>query len=486
MIPLVILRGGELMKRFVAGADRGQSTLLPECLDDWIDESNPVRVIDAFVDALDLAELGFDGVQPAATGRPSYHPSTLLKLYIYGYLNRVQSSRRLEREAGRNVEVMWLLGRLFPDHKTVADFRKENGLAIRKVCARFVDLCREMGLLATASVAIDGSKFKAVNNRDRNFTRGKVERRRAQLEESVARYLSQLDTADRQEPSEALAVKTTRLKEKLAKLKEEMGKLAAYEKQMLASPDQQISLTDPDSRSMATSGRGSGVVGYNVQVAVETEHHLIVTHEVTNSGSDRAQLANVAKQAKAVLQADKLEAVADRGYFNSPEILACHEAGITVTLPKPLTSGSKSDGRFGKQDFAYLPAEDVYRCPAGERLKYRFTAVEHGLAMRRYWTNACHTCAIKGQCTTGTERRITRWENEHVLEAVQQRLDANPEAMRQRRETVEHPFGMGATHFLMKTLPKVAAEMALSVLAYNLTRVMNIIGIKPLIAAIRT
>jgi transposase len=479
------------MKRFVAGADRGQSTLLPECLDDWIDESNPVRVIDAFVDALDLAELGFDGVQPAATGRPSYHPSTLLKLYIYGYLNRVQSSRRLEREAGRNVEVMWLLGRLFPDHKTVADFRKENGLAIRKVCARFVDLCREMGLLATASVAIDGSKFKAVNNRDRNFTRGKVERRRAQLEESVARYLSQLDTADRQEPSEALAVKTTRLKEKLAKLKEEMGKLAAYEKQMLASPDQQISLTDPDSRSMATSGRGSGVVGYNVQVAVETEHHLIVTHEVTNSGSDRAQLANVAKQAKAVLQADKLEAVADRGYFNSPEILACHEAGITVTLPKPLTSGSKSDGRFGKQDFAYLPAEDVYRCPAGERLKYRFTAVEHGLAMRRYWTNACHTCAIKGQCTTGTERRITRWENEHVLEAVQQRLDANPEAMRQRRETVEHPFGtmkarMGATHFLMKTLPKVAAEMALSVLAYNLTRVMNIIGIKPLIAAIRT
>ena len=329
-----------------------------------------------------------------------------------------------------------------------------------------------------------------MNNRDRNFTRGKVERRRAQLEESVARYLSQLDTADRQEPSEALAVKTTRLKEKLTKLKEEMGKLAAYEKQMLASPDQQISLTDPDSRSMATSGRGSGVVGYNVQVAVETKHHLIVTHEVTNSGSDRAQLANVAKQAKAVLQVDKLQAVADRGYFNSPEILACHEAGITVTLPKPLTSGSKADGRFGKQDFAYLPAEDVYRCPAGERLKYRFTAVEHGLAMRRYWTNACHACAIKGQCTTGTERRITRWENEHVLEAVQQRLDANPKAMRQRRETVEHPFGtmkarMGATHFLMKTLPKVAAEMALSVLAYNLTRVMNIVGIKPLIAAIR-
>ena len=332
------------MKRFVEGADRVQAALLPECLDDWIDEENPVRAVDAFVDALDLKELGFDGVEPAATGRPSFHPSVLLKLYIYGYLNRVQSSRRLEREAGRNLEVLWLLGRLIPDHKTIADFRKDNGLALRKVCARFVDLCREIGLLAKASIAIDGSKFKAVNNRDRNFTRGKVERRRVQLEESVARYLSQLDTADLQEPTEALAAKSKHLKEKLAKLEGEMQRLETYEKQMLASTDQQISLTDPDSRSMATSGRGSGVVGYNVQVAVETENHLIITHEVTNSGSDRAQLANVGKAAKAVMQVDTLEAVADRGYFNSPEILACHEVGITVTLPKPMTSCAKSEG----------------------------------------------------------------------------------------------------------------------------------------------
>ena len=478
------------MKRFVAGADRAQSTLLPECLDDWIDESNAVRVIDAFVDALDLADLGFDGVEPAATGRPAYHPAILLKLYIYGYLNRVKSSRRLEREAGRNVEVMWLLGRLVPDHKTIADFRKDNGTAIRKVCARFVDLCREMGLLAKASVAIDGSKFKAVNNRDRNFTRGKVDRRRAQLEESVARYLSQLDTADLQEPSETLVLKTTRLKEKLAKLESEMQRLAASEKLMLASPDQQISLTDPDSRSMATSGRGSGVVGYNVQVAVDTEHHLIVTHEVTNSGSDRSQLANVAKEAKAVLQVEELEAVADRGYYHGEEILACEQAGITVTLPKPMTSGAKSDGRFGKQDFVYLPEEDVYRCPAGEHLKYYYTNEENGQKLRRYWTNACRTCALKNNCTPSPQRRITRWEHEHVLEAVQQRLDKNPQAMRVRRETVEHPFGtikmrMGATHFLMKTLPRVASEMALCVLAYNLTRVMNIVGIKPLTAAIR-
>ena len=477
------------MKRFVEGVDRGQSTLFPECLEDRIVGDNPVRVIDVLVDELDLGELGFSGVDPEATGRPSYHPSVLLKLYIYGYLNRVQSSRRLEREAGRNVEVMWLTGRLVPDHKTIADFRKDNGKAIRQVCARFVDLCREIGLLATTSVAIDGSKFKAVNNRDKNFTRAKVERRRAQLEESVARYLSQLDTADRHEPTEALATKTERLEEKLAKLKEEMAKLATIEAQMLASPDQQVSLTDPDSRSMATSGRGSGVVGYNVQVAVDTEHHLIVAHEVTNSGSDRAQLANMAKQAKAVLQAEELAAVADRGYFNSPEILACHEAGITVTLPKPMTSGAKADGRYGRQDFVYIAEEDVYRCPAGERLTYRYTNEEAGKVLRRYWTTACSKCPLKSQCTTGPERRIARWEHEHLLDAVQQRLDANPQAMRQRRETVEHPFGtmkarMGATHFLTKTLPKVAAEMALSVLAYNLTRVMNIVGIRPLIAAI--
>jgi transposase len=352
--------------------------LFPECLEDWIAEDNPVRAIDLFVEELGLAELGFCGVDPEATGRPSYHPAVLLKLYNYGYLNRVQSSRRLEREAGRNVEVIWLTSRLAPDHKTIADFRKDNGLAIRKVCARFVELCRKMGLLTTASVAIDGSKFKAVNIRDKNFTRAKVERRRAQLEESVARYLSQLDTADRQEPSQALALKTERLKEKLVKLRSEMQRLAEIEKQMIVSPDQQISLTDPDSRSMATSGRGSGVVGYNVQVAVDTEHHSIVTHEVTNVGSDRSQLANVAQEAKAVLQVDTLDAVADRGYFHGEEILACDQAGIVVTLPKLLTSGAKSVGRFGKQDFAYLPEDDVYRCPAGKRLRYYHTNEEDG------------------------------------------------------------------------------------------------------------
>jgi len=310
------------------------------------------------------------------------------------------------------------------------------------------------------------------------------------LEKSVERYLAQLDTADLQERSEELAAKTAHLKEKLVKLEGEMQRLAAMEKLMLASPDQQISLTDPDSRSMATSGRGSGVVGYNVQVAVDTKHHLIVMHEVPNDGSDRAQLANIACQAKAVLGVDKLEAVADRGYYSGEEILACHEAGIAVTLPKPITSGMEAKGCFGKQDFVYLSGEDVYRCPAGEKLKYHYTNEEHGQKLRRYWTNACRNCALKPRCTTGKERRIARWEHEHVLETAQKRLDKNPQAMRQRRETAEHPFGtlkmrMGATHFLMRRLPKVATEMALHVLAYNLTRVMNIVGTQPLMAAIR-
>ncbi len=478
------------MKRYIEGTDRDQGTLFPDRLEDWIGEDNAVRVIDVFVDQLDLRGLGFDRAEPEATGRPGYHPAVLLKLYVYGYLNRVQSSRRLEREAGRNVELMWLTGRLAPDHKTIADFRKDNGPAIRKVCARFVELCRQIGLLSVASVAIDGSKFKAVNNRDRNFTEAKMQRRMAQIETSVARYLDQLDTADRQEPSDALAMKVTRLDEKIGKLREEMQRLKALETQMLAAPDRQISLTDPDARSMATSGRGSGVVGYNMQAAVETGHDLIVAHEVINVGNDRGQLSGMSGKAGEALGVEEIDVVADRGYFDGEEILACDRAGITVTLPRPQTSYAKAQGRFGKQDFRYAAEDDVYICPAGERLTYRFTCHEHGRMLRRYWTAACPTCPIKAQCTPGKERRLTRWEHEHVLEAVQRRLDENPQAMRQRRETVEHPFGtikarMGATHFLMKRLRNVRTEMALSVLAYNLTRVMNILGVGPLIAAIR-
>jgi hypothetical protein len=309
-------------------------------------------------------------------------------------------------------------------------------------------------------VAIDGSKFKAVNNRDKNFTEAKMKRRLEQIDQSIARYLSQLDTADRQGPTVPEA-KTTRLKEKIATLRQEIERLNALNAQMMASEDKQISLTDPDARSMATSGKGSGIVGYNVQSAVDTTHHLIVAHEVTNVGTDRSQLSNMAEQARMEIGAETLEVVADRGYYEGEEILACETVGITVTLPKPMTSSAKAAGRFGKQDFIYVAADDVYRCPAGERLTYRYTNEEDGKTLRRYWTAACQACTLKAQCTPGKERRISRWQHEAVLETVQDRLDRNPDKMRVRRQTVEHPFGtikawMGATHFQMRTLPKVA------------------------------
>jgi transposase len=477
------------MTRFVVGDDRSQSTLFPERLDDYLGEDNPVRAIDIFVDELELANLGFSGVEPEATGRPAYHPATLLKIYVYGYLNRVQSSRRLERECQRNIELVWLTGRLMPDFKTIADFRKDNGEAIRKVCREFVMLCRRLGLLSEASVAIDGSKFKAVNTRDRNFTQAKMQRRLAQIDESIARYLSQLDSADRQGDAVPEA-KITRLNEKIETLREEIQRLNGLNTQMMQTEDKQISLTDPDARSMATSGRGSGLVGYNVQSAVDTRHHLIVTHEVTNVGSDRSQLSRMSEQARAAIGSEAIEAVADRGYYSGEEIVACEQAGITVYLPKPMTSGLLAKGRFGKQDFVYVTADDVYLCPAGEQLTYHYTNEEAGKMLRRYWTTACQGCALKGQCTTGKERRISRWEHEAVLEAVQARLDRNPAKMRERRQTVEHPFGtikswMGATHFQMKTLKNVSTEMALHVLAYNMKRVMRILGVGGLIEAIR-
>jgi transposase len=477
------------MKRFIEGDDRTQVTLLPECLDDYVESENPVRVIEVFVDGLDLGALGFAGVDPAVTGRPAYHPAVLLKIYIYGYLNRIQSSRRLEREAQRNVELMWLTGRLMPDFKTIANFRKDNGRAIRKVCRQFVVLCQKLDLFAQAVVAIDGSKFKAVNNRDRNFTNAKLKRRLEQIEESIARYLSQLDTADRHEGAVAEA-KAGRLKDKIAILKQQMQGLKAMELRLRGAPDQQISLTDPDARSMATSGRGTGIVGYNVQTAVDAKNHLIVAHEVTNVGNDRGQLAMMAEQARAATGITELTVVADRGYFSGDEILACDQAGITPFVPKPLNSTSKAEGRFGKPDFIYIASDDEYRCPAGQRLIKRFTTVEAGMTLDIYWSSACPRCPIKAQCTTGPERRVRRWVHEAVIDAMQERLDRDPEKMRVRRQTVEHPFGtikfwMGATHFLMKTLARVRTEMSLHVLAYNLKRVMQLLGIGGLIAAIR-
>ncbi len=472
------------MSGFIEGEDRHQATLFPERLDDYVAEDSSVRVIDVFIDDLDISGLGFK-TEANDTGRPAYHPTTMLKLYVYGYLNRVQSSRRLEREAQRNVELMWLTGRLAPDFKTIADFRKDNGEAIRLVCREFVMLCKKLNLLTNAFVAIDGSKFKAVNNRDRNVTRAKMKRRLADVEASIDRYLDQLARSDRSEPAEDT---TQRLEDKVAALKEEMARLKKLEVRMLQAPDKQLSLTDPDARSM--NSRGSGMVGYNVQSAVDSQHHLIIAHEVTNLGSDRSQLARMAKQAKSVLERETLDVVADRGYYSGREIRACEQAGIDAYLPKPNTSGNKAKGQFDRSEFHYKVEDDEYECPAGERLIYRFTRTEAGKEIRRYWSSACTACPIKAKCTTGDYRRVSRWVHEAVVDRAQARLDSKPDVMRVRRATVEHPFGtikswMGSTHFSMKTLNRVSTEMSLHVLAYNMKRVINLLGTRNLIEAIQ-
>ena len=476
------------MSRFIEGEPRTQSVLFPESLDEWIAADNPVRVVDVFVEELDLQEMGFGRAVPAETGRPGYHPATLLKIYIYGYLNRIQSSRRLEREAQRNLELVWLTGRLMPDFKTIADFRRDNGEAIAQVCSRFVMLCRQMKLFSEAMVAIDGSKFKAVNHRDRNFTERKVESRIAHLEKSVKQYLKDLDRADRL-PSTLPEARVEHLESKIAAVKAEIEKLREIKKQLPAVPDGQISITDPDARSMNSAGKGTGIVGYNVQTAVDAKNHLIVAHEVTNVGSDRTHLTPMAKSAREAMGKKRLKVLADRGYFKGEQILECEQAGMTPLVPKPLTSSGKANDRFDKRDFHYDARRDVYRCPAGEEAIWRFSAVEHGMKISRYWASACPRCPIKAQCTPSTYRRISRWEHEAVLETMQRRLERTPEASRWRRQTVEHPFGtikswMGSTHFLMKTLPRVRTGMSLHVLAYNLKRVMSLVGVPRLITAI--
>lgn len=384
--------------------------------------------------------------------------------------------------------MIWLTGRLAPDFKTIADFRKNNGGAITAVCSRFVALCRTMKVFSHAVVAIDGSKLKAVNSRDRNFTVGKIKARRQQLDESVARYLAELDRADR-DPTLLPEGRVPHLKDKLAKLRAQMEKLDSIEKQLEGAPDHQISLTDPDARSMTSSGRGTGTVGYNVQAAVDAEHHLIVAHDVTNAGNDRAQLSTMAKKARDALGTERLTALADRGYFNATEILACGQAGIIPLVPKPLTSNSKAEGRFDKRDFIYDPATDEYECPAGERAIHRFTTEENGLTLHKYWSSACPHCPMRARCTTASYRRITRWEHENVLETMQILLDARPQAAVARRQTVEHVFGtlkswLGTTPLLMKTLPKVRTEISLVVLAYNMKRMIKIMGARGMVRAI--
>jgi len=473
--------------RYIRGESREQIYLLPEAIDDYVGPENPVRFLDVFVEKLDLAGLGFTHATSADTGRPPYDPGDLLRLYLYGYLNRIRSSRRLETEAGRNLELMWLLRKVRPDFKTIADFRKANRRAITQVCREFTVLCKRLDLFGGELVAIDGSKFQAVNSKGRNFSEAKLKRLLAEIEAKIDAYLKQLD---RQDAEDATVRTPTReeLQEKLRRYQERKQAYESYVEQLKQSGETQVSLTDPDSRKMPT-GQGSQV-GYNVQIAVDAKHKLIVAHDVTNAVTDQDQLASMAETAKATVGAETLTVVADMGYYNGAEVKKCEAQGIAAYVSKPNTSANTKLGLFGKECFRYDAATDTYGCPAGQALTYRFSTVEQGRSIRYYSTAACRTCALKPQCTRNKEsRRITRWEDEAVLERMEQRVKEHPEIMRQRKMLAEHPFGtikrwMNQSYFLMRGKDKVSAEASLTVLAYNITRVINILGVTPLVRAL--
>jgi transposase len=472
---------------YISGESRNQIYLLPESVDDYIGEDNPVRFLDAFVDKLELGELGFQHAVPAEVGRPAYDPGDLLRLYLYGYLNRIRSSRRLEKEAARNLEVMWLIRKLRPDFKTIADFRKDNSGAIKRVCREFTLLCQQLDLFGGELVAIDGSKFQAVNSKGRNFSARKLKQVIEEIDAKIEAYLKQLDQRDVEEARVAVP-RAAEMKEQLERWRERKQVYQNCQQQLQQSGEKQISLTDPDSRKMSM-GHGSQI-GYNVQVAVDAKHKLIVEHEVTNAVTDQGQLTPMAERAKRTLGVDRLEVLADMGYYDGAEVKKCEQQGIMAYIPKPLTSANTKLGLFGKERFHYDTDKDVYVCPAGEELRYRFGTKEKGRAIRYYSTSACGRCALKAQCTRNKRnRRITRWEYEDVLERMKQRVDQHPELMRQRKMIVEHPFGtikrwMEQSFFLMRGKNKVSAEMSLTVLAYNLRRVITLIGVPPLIQAV--
>lgn len=423
------------MGRSVEEQDRKQDFLLPASLDDYVAEDNPVRVVEAFIDEPNLVAVGFAGAVPAQTGRPAYHPSTMLKIYLYGYLNKIQSSRRLEREAHRNIELMWLTGRVAPDFKTIANFRRDNGDAIRAVCSQLVVLCRQLSLFGQATVAIDGSKFKAVNNRDRNYTEHKAAKRIEQVEASIERYLAALDRADR-EAIDVPQAGVEQIRQKIAGLRGQMRFLQDMAAQVEAAPDHQVSLTDPDARSMNSSGRGTGIVGYNLQAAVDTEQHLIVAHEVLNEGNDRPQLAPMSRLAQAAIAEPEITVLADRGYMNGEQVLECECTGILPCVPRTDTSGKAQRGLFTKADFVYDADHDHYTCPAGEHLTRSRTRSDHHGDIDHYRNlSACHGCALRPRCTTEKVKRVKRWKHEAVIDALQKRLDQLPNAMSIRRRT---------------------------------------------------
>jgi len=470
----------------MTGTERSQLLLLPERVDDYVGPDNPVRFIDAFVDSLDLGVAGFIRVQPKATGRPGYDPRDLLKLYIYGYLNRVRSSRRLEAETRRNLEVIWLMRRLTPDFKTIADFRRDNRAAFREVFRAFVALCRDLDLFGRELIAVDGTRIKAVNSRERNFTKAKLDKALAESDERLARYLKQLDAADLDDDDGPGGGSADRLQEKLAAIKERRERLEGHRQALDASGEEQISLTDPDARASRAG------VGYNVQIAVDAKHKLIAEQQVHARVGDLGLLTETASAAREILGVERIDAIADRGYFKSEDIEASEAAGIVPYVPKPIRGSSASNGFFTKEAFAFDPTADVYTCPGGHRLTGgRPRKVAGGARVARYTNrSACRACTLKARCTNAGFRVVNRFENEAVLERMADRLATRPDVLDRRRESVEHPFGsikqwMGQGAFLMRRLENVRAEFSLTALAYNLRRAITILGLPALIAAVR-
>ncbi len=476
---------------YIRGVERNAVLLFPECVEDYITADNPVRFVDAFVASLDLGELGFARALPAETGRPAYDPAALLRLYVYGYLNRVRSSRMLEREARVNIEVMWLLGKLTPDFKTIADFRRDNLTALKRVCREFTLVCKKLALFGGELVAVDGSKFKAVNNRQRNFSDTRLRKAIGAIDQKIAAYLASLDEADRSEAALAAPakLKAEELQEKIKTLQERQEKYRRLQAELAASGEKQLSLTDADARSMIIHQQRTDVC-YNVQTVVDAKHKLIVEYEATNDPTDHAHLAGMALRAKETLGVEQLEVVADMGYYDGAEVKLCAEAGITTYIAKPQTSMNQKRGLFTKQEFSYDAVKDCYRCPQGAELNFRFETIESNRQIRYYATAKCRDCPIKERCTTNKEgRRITRWVDEQLLEDMARRVRARPDLMKQRQQLVEHPFGtikraMNQGYFLMRGLKKVAAETSLTVLSYNIKRALNIVGVKKLIEAV--
>jgi transposase len=473
---------------YIEGEDRKQRVLFPEVLDDYISDENPVRFIDVFIEELDLSELGFLKAVPKETGRPPYDPGDLLRLYVYGYLNRTRSSRRLETEAGRNVELMWLMRKLRPDFKTIADFRKDNAQAIKKVCREFTLWCKRLELFGGELVAIDGSKFGAVNSSKRNFTEKKLRRMLKEIDGKIDQYLKALDRQDQQEAGQR-RLSPEQLKDKIARYKERREQYEQLKSNLEQSEENQISLTDPESRSMRV---GHGVeVSYNVQIVVDHKHKLVLQHEVTNEVTDQGQLSTMAGKAKEMLGIATLEVVADRGYYNGGEVKACEESGMTVYVPKPNNSSNLKRGLFTKEDFIYDPQKDCYRCPAGKELSYRYQTLEYGRPMRSYEVLGCKSCELRSKCSINKKgiRSIKRWVDEAIMEAMARRVAEHPEKVELRKCLVEHPFGtikraMNQGYFLMRGLSKVGAETSLTILAYNLKRVMNILGVRRMMEAL--